>query len=113
MMGGAVLRRRRACADCGGTFNTYEIDGGIWGTVKKWALGSRMPALDKKHATRKRHGEIAAMVKDGRPLKEIAEHFGIATTTVCYAAKKAGLPSRRGPKRAKPASGLWHGLLKD
>lgn len=111
MMGNAVVRRRRGCGQCGGKFDTYEIEGGIWGTVKKWALGSRLPALTKKHGLRERDGQIAAMIQAGRPLKEIAERFDISVSTVCYAAKKAGLPGRRGPKRTKEVAHPWGGLL--
>jgi hypothetical protein len=111
MLGASVIRRRRGCGQCGGRFDTYEIDGGIWGTVKKWALGSRTPALDKKHALRARDAEIAAMIQSGASHKEIAEKFGIATSTVCYAAKKAGLTGRRGPKRTKTVRNPWIGLL--
>lgn len=112
VMAGAVIRRRRACGQCGKAFETYEIDGGIWGTVKKWALGSRLPALKKKHARAYRDQQIVAMIKAGRPLKEIAGHFHIAESTVIYAARKAGLPKRRGPKRQEKPGNLWAGLVK-
>ena len=111
LLGATVIRRRRGCGQCGCKFHTYEIDGGIWGTVKKWALGSRAPALEKKHALRARDAEIAGMILAGKSHKEIAEKFGIATSTVCYAAKRAGLTGRRGPKRTKPVANPWAGLL--
>lgn len=111
MLGASVIRRKRGCGQCGCKFDTYEIDGGIWGTVKKWALGSRAPALEKKHSLRARDAEIAGMILAGKSHKEIAEKFGIATSTVCYAAKKAGLTGRRGPKRTKPVAHPWSGLL--
>lgn len=104
MLGASVIRRKRGCGQCGGKFDTYEIDGGIWGTVKKWALGSRLPALAKKHARAHRDQQIVAMIKDGRTLKEVSAHFGLAESTIIYAARKAGVEGRRGPKRGtKPA----------
>lgn len=109
---GAAIRRRRACGECGSKFDTYEIDGGIWGTVRKWALKSRLPALEKKHARVQRDQQIVAMIKTGRPLKEIAAHFGLAESTVIYAARKAGLPGRRGPKRMEKPGIFWAGLVK-
>lgn len=105
MLGASVIRRKRGCGQCGGKFDTYEIDGGIWGTVKKWALGSRIPALAKKHARAQRDQQIVAMIKSGRTLKEVAAHFELAESTIIYAARKAGVEGRRGPKRgAKPAA---------
>lgn len=101
MLGASVIRRRRGCGQCGGNFNTYEIDGGIWGTVKKWALGSHMPALKKKHDRAQRDQQIVAMIQGGRPLKEVAAHFGLAESTIIYAARKAGMQGRRGPKRGQ------------
>lgn len=110
LMRGTVVRRRRGCGMCGGTFATYEIDGGIWGTVKKWALGDRAKALDKKHALRRRDEDIVAMIKSGRQLKDIAKQYGIAATTVCHVARKAGIPSRQ--SKTKPqAVTPWSGLL--
>jgi hypothetical protein len=111
LMRGAVVRRRRGCGHCGESFATYEIDGGIWGTVKKWALKSRAPALEKKHAQRARDGEIASLILAGHQLKDIAARFGLAASTISYAAKKAGLPPRRVSKRAKPATNPWVGLM--
>ena len=111
MMAATVLRRRRGCGQCGSTFSTYEIDGGIWGTVKKWALGNHAKALEKKHKLRDRDGQIVAMIKAGHTHKQISHKFGIATSTVCYAAKKAGLPNKRGPKRTKAVANPWAGLL--
>lgn len=108
---GSVIRRRRGCGQCGEKFATYEIDGGIWGTVEKWALGSRLPALAKKHSLRERDGEIVAMVKAGTPLKEIAARFDISVSTVCGISRKAGLPGRRGPKRFKGQANPWAGLM--
>lgn len=108
---GSVIRRRRGCGMCGGSFATYEIDGGIWGTVKKWALKSRAMALEKKHALRARDGEIAHLILTGHQLKDIAVKFGVSPSTISYAAKKAGLPARRVSKRAKPAVNPWVGLL--
>lgn len=101
VLGGAAIRRRRGCGECGQSFDTYEIDGGIWGTVKKWALASRMPALEKRHARAHRDQQIVAMIKEGRKLKEIAAHFDLAESTVIYAARKAGMVQRRGPKRGQ------------
>lgn len=111
LMAGTVVRRRRGCGICGGSFATYEIDGGIWGTVKKWALKSRAPALEKKHALRARDAEIASLILAGHQLKDIAVRFGLSASTISYAAKKAGLPARRVSKRAKPATNPWIGLL--
>jgi transcriptional regulator NrdR family protein len=105
-MGGAYVRRRRSCPECGKTFSTYEIDGGIWGTVKKWALGSRLPALEKKHKLNRRNAKIVAMIKAGHQYKDIGKQFGIAKTTVSHIARQAGIPSRKRPKIATPWSGL-------
>ncbi len=98
---GGVIRRKRGCSQCGGNFNTYEIDGGIWGTVKKWALKSRLPALEKRHARAQRDQQIVAMIQAGKPLKDIAAHFELAESTVIYAARKAGVAGRRGPKKGQ------------
>lgn len=100
-LGASVIRRTRGCGQCGGRFSTYEIDGGIWGTVKKWALGSHLPALEKRHARAQRDQQIVAMINSGRPLKEIAAHFNLAESTVIYAARKAGVQGRRGPQRGQ------------
>lgn len=111
LMGGTVVRRRRGCGLCGGSFATYEIDGGIWGTVKKWALGDRAKALEKKHTLRRRNEEIVAMLKAGYLISDIAARFGVVPGTICHVAKKAGLPGRRSPAKAEPASMPWSGLL--
>lgn len=111
LLGGSVIRRRRGCGHCGSTFSTYEIDGGIWGTVKKWALGSHAPALEKRHALRERDGQIVAMVLAGYSQKQAADKFGVSVRTVCYAVKKAGLPTRRGKQPTKPVANPWSGLL--
>lgn len=112
MLGGSVVRRRRGCGNCGGKFDTYEIDGGIWATVRRWAVESHNAALQKKHAMRARDDEIVSMLQAGKPHKEISAKFGLSTSTICYIAKKNGLPGRRGPKRTKPVHALWAGLLK-
>jgi hypothetical protein len=111
LMRGTVVRRRRGCGHCGQTFATYEIDGGIWGTVKKWALGDRAKALEKKHDMRRRDGEIVAMIKAGHQLKDIGNRYNLSVSTICYVAKKAGLPNRRGPARTKEVTNPWTGLL--
>jgi DNA-binding NarL/FixJ family response regulator len=111
VMDGIALRRRRRCSECIATFNTYEIDGGIWGTVRRWALGSRKPALDKKHALRQRNLEITEMIRDGVPYIDIASNFNIAVTTVCYVAKKAGVSRRIRLNTIQPAASPWVGLM--
>ncbi len=108
---GFVTRRVRGCGQCGHKYNTYEIDGGIWPTVKKWAIGDRAPALAKKHKLYARNEQIVAMIHAGHQLKDIAKQFGIAATTVCHVARKAGIPSREAPKKAIPTNSPWAGLL--
>jgi len=110
LMRGTVVRRRRGCGHCGESFATYEIDGGIWGTVKKWALGDRAKSLDKKHALRRRDGEIVAMIKAGYAFKDIGNKFDLTVGSICYVAKKAGLPKRRDQHKA-PAASPWAALL--
>lgn len=112
LLDGAVLTRRRSCDRCGQKFSTYEIDDGIWGTVKRWALDDHLPALEKKHALRQRNEQIVALLYAGTPHKKISERFGISTSTICYVAKKAGLPGRRGPERVKLVNNPWVGLLR-
>lgn len=89
---GAVTRRRRGCS-CGHAFDTYEIHGGIWPTVKKWAVESHAVALSKAQVRHHRDQQIVEMVRRGEKRYLVAEHFGLSVNMVSHITRKAGLPA--------------------
>ncbi len=91
--GGFVMRRRRACQDCGHIFNTYEVDETIWPTVRKWALDNHIKALHKKHALTARNQQICAMATQGHKHAYIAAQFGLSDNMVSHILTKAGITS--------------------
>ena len=88
---GAAVRRTRSCS-CGKTFSTYEINGDIWATVKKWAVASNAVALKKKQALRRRNAEIIQRVKQGDKRKHLAVEYGLSAPMVSTITRRAGLP---------------------
>ena len=89
--GGAVMKRTRSCG-CGSTFVTYEVSGGIWPSVQKWALNSHEKALKKQRALRKRNTEIIARVRKGETRQGIASELGLSPSMVSTITTKAKLP---------------------
>lgn len=94
MPGMFAVRRRRRCAGCGYVFPTYEIDGGIWGTVSKWAAGTRSAALSRQAALRRRNAEIVRRVKAGEKRYLLAEEYGLSTGMLSHICTQAGLPKK-------------------
>jgi hypothetical protein len=116
MPGVFALRRRRKCDSCGHVFPTYEIDGGIWGTVHKWAVTGRSEALNRRLATKRRDEEIVRRVKSGEKRYMLAEEYGLASSTISHICTQAGLPKKvRYPrkKHAHPDPGLRDLLVQD
>lgn len=108
LQGGQVTRRHRACGQCGHAFSTYEVDGTIWNTVKKYALGDdHTKALRKKHNLHARNEQILNMLKLGEKHSVVASEFGLSDNMISTIARRAGVPSyarQRGLKveAAKP-----------
>lgn len=91
--GGVATKRTRSC-DCGATFATYEVDGGIWRTVEKWALRSHAAALAKQRHLRKRNAEIVARVRKGEKRQDIAQELGLSVSMVSTVTTRARLPRK-------------------
>jgi DNA-binding CsgD family transcriptional regulator len=102
---GTVLRRARGCV-CGAKYNTYEIDDGIWNTVRKWAVGNRVAVIKQRQKLKQRDAEIVARLKAGGLGKEVAAVYGLSEATVSYLRKRAGMPTARKARKATPWSGL-------
>jgi DNA-binding CsgD family transcriptional regulator len=105
MCQGTILRRARACL-CGARYNTYEIDDGIWNTVKKWAVANRPAVIKKRQDLKQRNAEIVARLKAGGLGKEIAAVYGLSEATVSYLRSRAGIPAARKARKTTPWSGL-------
>lgn len=105
LFAGAVIRRKRGCI-CGATFSTYEIDGGIWPTVRKWAIGSRLVALRKAQARRARDQLIVDRLTKGDRATDVGRDFGISVGMVCVIRDRAGLPKKRAPRGRRNWLGL-------
>lgn len=90
---GVATKRTRSCL-CGATFTTYEVDGGIWRTVQKWAVESHAAALAKQRALNKRNASIISRVRAGELRKDVARDLGLSDTMVSTITTRAKLPRK-------------------
>ena len=95
----AATKRTRVCGQCSTRFDTFEIDGGIWKTVRKWAVEQHDKALVKKQALNRRNEEIAQLIRSGAPYEQISEQFGIAKNSITAVARKLKLPKANANQR--------------
>lgn len=91
--GGVATRRTRSC-DCGATFPTYEVDGGIWRSIERWVLLSHAAALAKQRVLRKRNAQIVTRVRQGELRKDIAQELGLSQGMVSTITTRARLPRK-------------------
>ena len=74
------------------TFTTYEVNGKVWGAVKKYAVNSNAVALRNKQALKKRNADIVLRIKQGDKRRHFAIEDGISPGMVSTIKCRAGLP---------------------
>ena len=89
-----VTRRARKCTVCNHKFNTYEVDEGIWKTVRKH-IPAHADAVEKKKILFARNQRIAALLRQGEKHSVIANQFGLCDSMISTIAAEMGIPSRR------------------
>lgn len=89
-----VTRRTRNCVVCGHKFSTYEVDEGIWKSVRK-AVQTHVDAVEKKKTLFARNQHIAALLRQGEKHAVIASQFGLSDGMISTIAAEMGIPSRR------------------
>lgn len=97
---GSVIKRTRGCI-CGAKFQSYEINGAIWNTVKKWAVASNLVAQRKRHILHARNEAIADQLRSGVRAQDVAKDFGLSPEMVSTIRKRAGLPPARKDRRGQ------------
>lgn len=96
---GLINKRRRECFNTH-RFWTFEVDDSLEGTILKYATRrNRLAGKAKDHERARRDQRIVRMINAGQKYDLIAEQFGLAITTICYVARKAGLPPKRQSKK--------------
>lgn len=95
-----VKKRRCICGECGHKFNTYEVDGTIWNTVRGY-MAIHEAAINKKRKLYERNRLIEVQLRAGVKHLAIASEFGLSPNMVSYLAKQMGIPSPRSKKLKK------------
>jgi hypothetical protein len=89
-----VTRRTRKCTVCDHKFATYEVDEGIWKSVRK-VIPAHADAIEKKKIRFVRNQHIAALLRQGEKHSYIANKFGLCDSMISTIAAEMGIPSRR------------------
>jgi len=89
-----VTRRTRNCTDCNNKFNTYEVDEGIWKTLRTY-IPAHANAVERKKIRFIRNQRIATLLRQGEKHAVIAHQFGLSDNMVSTIAAEMGIPSRR------------------
>ena len=89
-----VVRRARECKVCGHKYNTYEVDEGIWKSIRK-LLPPHADAVERKKILYSRNLRIAALLKQGEKHAVVAQQFDLSDSMISTIAAEMGIPSRR------------------
>lgn len=89
-----VTRRTRKCGVCNHKFSTYEIDEGIWKSVRKF-VPAHADAIERKKIRFVRNQRIAVLLRQGEKHSVIANQFGLSDNMISTIAAEMGIPSRR------------------
>jgi hypothetical protein len=89
-----VTRRARKCNACGHKYSTYEVDEGIWKSIRK-LLPAHADAVERKKILYSRNQRIAALLKQGEKHALVAQYFGLSDSMISTIAAEMGIPSRR------------------
>jgi len=79
---------------CNHKFATYEVDEGIWKSVRK-VIPAHADAIERKKILFARNHRIAALLNQGEKHSVIANQFGLCDSMISTIAAEMGIPSRR------------------
>ena len=89
-----VTRRTRKCTVCEHKFSTYEIDEGIWKSVRK-VIPAHADAIEKKKIRFVRNQHIAKLLRAGEKHSVVGNMFGLSDSMISTIAAELEIPSRR------------------
>lgn len=89
-----VTRRTRQCTVCKHKFVTYEIDEGIWKSVRKF-VPAHADAIENKKIRFVRNQHIAKLLRAGEKHSVVANQFGLSDSMISTIAAEMEIPSRR------------------
>jgi hypothetical protein len=79
---------------CEHKFSTYEIDEGIWKSVRK-VIPAHADAIEKKKIRFVRNQHIAKLLRAGEKHSVVGNMFGLSDSMISTIAAELEIPSRR------------------